>query len=119
MNAFPAAAPISHSEDEFRYLMPRKLFVGLIVASCCWFTVDGFAVLPVGFLFGFAQIAGNYETTYFASLRTGWKALAAFTLAAVGSFSTIAFQVGISNHGADLGICAPLLRWIIAFTEHR
>lgn len=98
--------------DEYTYTMPKNLQIGLMVASACWFSIDGIAVLPIGLLFALGTIAQKYETTRIASLRTGWRMLARCGAVSVASFLVVAFQVGIAKHGVDLGIFTPLQRWL-------
>ena len=100
------------SDDEFSFTMPKGLQIGLMVASACWFSVDGFAIAPVGFLFALVTVAQKYEASYAASIRTGWRVLAKCGAIGAASFVFFAFQVGIAKTGVELGLFAPLLRWI-------
>lgn len=98
--------------DELTYTMPKGLQVGLMVASACWFSIDGMAIAPAGFLFALVTIAGKYEASRMASLRTGWRMLAKCGAIGAASFVFFAFQIGIAKTGFELGIFAPLLRWL-------
>lgn len=106
MNATTAA------HDEFTYTMPKGLQVGLMIASACWFSIDGIAVAPIGFLFAFVTVAQKYEASYSASLRTGWRMLAKCGAIAAASYLFFALQVGIARSGVELGVFAPLLRML-------
>lgn len=96
--------------DEFTYTMPKGLEICLMVASACWFSVDGFAIAPIGFLFALVTVAQKYEASYAASLKTGWRVLAKCGAIGTASFILFAFQVGIAKSGIELGVFAPLLR---------
>ena len=100
------------THDEFTYTMPKGLKVGLMIASACWFSVDGLAIAPIGFLFALVTVAQKYEASYVASIRTGWRMLARCGAIAVGSYLLFALQVGIARTGVELGIFAPLMRML-------
>jgi hypothetical protein len=102
------ASPALH--DEFTYTMPKGLHVGLMIASACWFSVDGIAIAPIGFLFALVTVAQKYEASYVASIRTGWRVLAQCGAIGTASYLLLAFQVGIARTGIELGIFAPLAR---------
>lgn len=98
--------------DEFTYTMPKNLEVALMVASGCWFTIDGFAFAPIGFLFALVTVATKYEATYLASLRAGKKVVARCGAIAALSFLFVAVKIGIAITGVDVGVTAPLLRYL-------
>jgi hypothetical protein len=100
------------SNDEYTYTMPKNLEVGLMIASACWFSLDGIAVAPIGFLFALITVARNYETSYLASIRTGWRMVARCGAISAASFVSLALQVGIARSGIELGVFAPLVRWL-------
>lgn len=100
------------SEEDFTYTMPKGLWLGLMIASTCWFSVDGMAVLPIGFVFALVTVATKYETTYFASLKTGRGVVGRTAAIAAASFVFMAVQVGISRSGIEAGIFMPLLRYL-------
>ena len=102
----------TETHDEFSYTMPKKLEVALMVASGCWFSIDGFAVLPIGFLFALLQVATKYEASYSASLKTGAPMVKKCAAVCALSFVAMAFHVGIASTGVMMGITQPLLRWL-------
>lgn len=102
----------AETHDEFSYTMPKKLEVALLIASGCWFSIDGLAVLPVGFLFALLQVATKYEASYGASLKTGLPMVKKCAIVCALSFVAFGFHVGIAKSGVLMGVTQPLLRWL-------
>ena len=102
----------TETHDAFTYTMPKKLEVALMFASACWFSIDGFCILPIGFLFALIQVATKYEASYGASLKTGFPVVKKCAVVCALSFVAMGFHVGIASTGVMMGITQPLLRWL-------
>lgn len=86
----------------------------LMFLSVCWISIDGVLLVPIGALATLHYVGRNYETTFFASLRSGWRVLAtSFAFTAVSWFAaSLSLNIKLSGGAVGAGIGFELFRFL-------
>lgn len=93
--------------DEFH--PSSRAMILLMVLSTFWIAFNGAAVIPVGLLATLHYVGTNYETTYFASLRKGWRLVAYSAAITVVTWAAFNPNLNIWSRNGSTGFSLNLV----------